>query len=152
MNEGNYVIKNINFTYKSSFNLKGYFTKYTLIDRKGGTDMEKDLEEALNENPDNWSSAILSALSSSLNMRPGDLLELLDPVYSLKINDTNQMIQGIYIEDPEMYEQIRFVVESEHLEGWQPDEEDILMLLDEAINPSKEIKSEIDRIWGEENE
>lgn len=51
-----------------------------------------------------------------------------------------------------MYEQIRFVVESEHLEGWQPDEEDILMLLDEAINPSKEIKSEIDRIWGEENE
>ncbi|WP_285024521.1 helix-turn-helix domain-containing protein [Lactobacillus johnsonii] len=114
--------------------------------------MEKDLEKALNENPDNWSSAILSALSSSLNMRPGDLLELLDPVYSLKINDTNQMIQGIYIEDPEMYEQIRFVVESEHLEGWQPDEEDILMLLDEAINPSKEIKSEIDRIWGEENE
>lgn len=114
--------------------------------------MEKDLGEALNENPDNWSSAILSALSSSLNMRPGDLLELLDPVYSLKINDTNQMIQGIYIEDPEMYEQIRFVVESEHLEGWQPDEEDILMLLDEAINPSKEIKSEIDRIWGEENE
>ncbi|MDO5007293.1 MAG: helix-turn-helix domain-containing protein [Lactobacillus johnsonii] len=114
--------------------------------------MEKDLEDALNEKPDNWSSAILSALSSSLNMRPGDLLELLDPVYSLKINDTNQMIQGIYIEDPEMYEQIRFVVESEHLEGWQPDEEDILMLLDEAINPSKEIKSEIDRIWGEENE
>lgn len=114
--------------------------------------MEEDLEEALNENPDNWSSAILSALSSSLNMRPGDLLELLDPVYSLKINDTNQMIQGIHIEDPEMYEQIRFVVESEHLEGWQPDEEDILMLLDEAINPSKEIKSEIDRIWGEENE
>lgn len=114
--------------------------------------MEKDLEEALNENPDNWSSAILSALSSSLNMRPGDLLELLDPVYSLKINDTNQMIQGIYIEDPEMYEQIRFVVESEHLEGWQPDEEDILMLLDEAINPSKEIKTEIDRIWGEEND
>ena len=114
--------------------------------------MEKDLEDALNENPDNWSSAILSSLSSSLNMRPGDLLELLDPVYSLKINDTNQMIQGIYIEDPEMYEQIRFVVESEHLEGWQPDEEDILMLLDEAINPSKEIKSEIDRIWGEENE
>ena len=102
--------------------------------------MEKDLEEALNENPDNWSNAILSALSSSLNMRPGDLLELLDPVYSLKINDTNQMIQGIYIEDPEMYEQIRFVVESEHLEGWQPDEEDILMLLDEAINPSKESK------------
>ncbi len=114
--------------------------------------MEKDLEDALNENPDNWSSTILSALSSSLNMRPGDLLELLDPVYSLKINDTNQMIQGIYIEDPEMYEQIRFVVESEHLEGWQPDEEDILMLLDEAINPSKEIKSEIARIWGEENE
>lgn len=110
--------------------------------------MEKDLEEALNETPDNWSSAILSALSSSLNMRPGDLLELLDPVYSLKINDTNQMIQGIHIEDPEMYEQIRFVVESEHLEGWQPDEEDILMLLDEAVNPSKEIKSEIDRIWG----
>ena len=73
--------------------------------------MEKDLEDALNENPDNWSSAILSALSSSLNMRPGDLLELLDPVYSLKINDTNQMIQGIYIEDPEMYEQIRFVAD-----------------------------------------
>ncbi|QLL67938.1 hypothetical protein GTO82_03295 [Lactobacillus johnsonii] len=113
--------------------------------------MEKDLEDALNENPDNWSSAILSALSSSLNMRPGDLLELLDPVYSLKINDPNQMIQGIYIEDPEMYEQIRFVVESEHLEGWQPDEEDILILLNEAINPSKEIKAEIDRIWGEEN-
>ena len=114
--------------------------------------LEKDLEDALNYNLDNISSSILSALSSSLNMRPGDLLELLDPVYSLKINDTNQMIQGIYIEDPEMYEQIRFVVESEHLEGWQPDEEDILMLLDEAINPSKEIKSEIDRIWGEENE
>lgn len=46
-----------------------------------------------------------------------DLLELLDPVYSLKINDHSQMIQGIHIEDPEIYEQIRFVVESEHLEG-----------------------------------
>lgn len=85
-------------------------------------------------------------------MRPGDLLELLDPVYSLKINDSNQMIQGIYIEDPEIYEQVRFVIESEHLEGWQPDEEDVLRLLDEAINPSSELQTEINQIWGEEDE
>lgn len=113
---------------------------------------EQDLKKELNENPDNWSSSVLSALSSSLNMRPGDLLELLDPVYSLKINDHHQMIQGIYIEDPEVYEQIRFVVESEHLEGWQPDEEDILRLLDEAINPSPKFQTEINRIWGEKDE
>ncbi|QTQ40509.1 helix-turn-helix domain-containing protein [Lactobacillus taiwanensis] len=113
---------------------------------------EQDLENAFHENPNNWSSSVLSALSSSLNMRPGDLLELLDPVYSLKINDSNQMIQGIYIEDPEIYEQVRFVIESEHLEGWQPDEEDVLRLLDEAINPSNELQTEINQIWGEEDE
>lgn len=113
---------------------------------------EQDLKKALNENPDDWSSSVLSAFSSSLKMRPGDLLELLDPVYALKINDHHQMIQGIYIEDPEIYEQIRFVVESEHLEGWQPDEEDILRLLDEALNPSAELQAEIDQIWGEEDD
>ncbi len=113
---------------------------------------EQDLKNAFHENPNNWSSSVLSALSSSLNMRPGDLLELLDPVYSLKINDSNQMIQGIYIEDPEIYEQVRFVIESEHLEGWQPDEEDVLRLLDEAINPSSELQTEINQIWGEEDE
>lgn len=113
---------------------------------------EQDLRKALDENPDNWSSSVLSALSSSLNMRPGDLLELLDPVYSLKINDHSQMIQGIYIEDPEIYEQIRFVVESEHLEGWQPDEEDILRLLDEALNPSPTFQTEISQIWGGEDD
>lgn len=113
---------------------------------------EQDLKKALNENPDDWSSLVLSAFSSSLKMRPGDLLELLDPVYALKINDHHQMIQGIYIEDPEIYEQIRFVVESEHLEGWQPDEEDILRLLDEALNPSAELQAEIDQIWGEEDD
>lgn len=126
--------------------------KLTLEDISQNKHLAKqDLKEALNENPDNWSSAVLLALSSSLNMRPGDLLELLDPVYSLKINDRNQMIQGIYIEDPEAYEQIRFVVESEHLEGWQPDEEDILRLLDETINPSTKLQAEIDQIWGEED-
>ena len=113
---------------------------------------EQDLKKALNENPDDWSSSVLSAFPPSLKMRPGDLLELLDPVYALKINDHHQMIQGIYIEDPEIYEQIRFVVESEHLEGWQPDEEDILRLLDEALNPSAELQAEIDQIWGEEDD
>ena len=38
------------------------------------------------------------------------------------------------------------------LEGWQPDEEDVLRLLDEAINPSSELQTEINQIWGEEDE
>lgn len=113
---------------------------------------EQELRLAINQKPDDWSARTLLALANSLKIKPGELLELLAPTYKLMIDDDNQLLQGIYIEDPEMYEQVRFVVESEHLEGWEPEEKDILALVDEAINPSPKIQKEISKVWGEKNE
>lgn len=49
----------------------------------------------------------------------------MDKKEKLKIDDQTQIIQGIRISDPDLYKKIRFIVQNNHLEGWQPTEQEI---------------------------
>lgn len=72
--------------------------------------------------------------------------------YELTIDDEQQIIQGIVIPDKEMYQQIRFVIENNHLEGWQPSKKDVEWLLKNAVNPDPELIKEYKKIFVNEKE
>lgn len=71
---------------------------------------------------------------------------------NLKIDDTNQIIQDVHIADKEIFQQIRFVVVNNHLEGWMPTSNDVKHLMDEAQNTHSELNKEYDKIFGEKND
>lgn len=70
----------------------------------------------------------------------------------LKIDNQHQTIQGIYIPSKESFQQIRFVVENNHLEGWNPSPDDIEHLLKTVTNPDLKIVKEYQNIFGDNNE
>ena len=113
----------------------------------------KVIQKALKQKPDAWSPKILNAFATSLDKTPGELVALLMPdAYVLEINDPNQTIQDVYIEDKETYQQIRFIVESEHLEGWEPTTAEVEFLLAQALEPNLDLQQEVDQIWGEDHD
>ncbi|WLS84746.1 helix-turn-helix domain-containing protein [Lactobacillus apis] len=98
-----------------------------------------------------WSIRVLNAFAIGLGERPGDLLNALEAQpYILDINDETQTIQGVFIADKETYQQIRTVVEVNHLEGGNPTKSDIQELLDEAINPNPQVAERFEKIWEQE--
>lgn len=100
-----------------------------------------------------WSIRVLNAFAIALKEKPGDLLNMLETQpYILDINDETQTIQGVFIANKEIYQQIRTVVEVNHLEGWNPTESDIQELLDEAIQPDPVVAERFEEIWGKDNE
>ncbi|QNQ82069.1 helix-turn-helix transcriptional regulator [Lactobacillus sp. PV037] len=113
----------------------------------------KVIQRALKQKPDAWSPKVLNAFATSLSKTPGELIALLLPdTYVLEINDPNQTIQDVYIEDKETYQQIRFIVESEHLEGWEPTRTEIEFLLNQALEPNLDLQNEIDQIWSADHD
>lgn len=113
----------------------------------------KVIQKALKQKPDAWSPKILNAFATSLDKTPGELVALLMPdAYVLEINDPNQTIQDVYIEDKETYQQIRFIVESEHLEGWEPTTAEVEFLLAQALEPNLDLQNEVDQIWGDDHD
>lgn len=62
----------------------------------------------------------------------------------LKIDDQSQTIQGVKISDTSLYEKIRFVVQNNHLEGWQPTKEEIENLVHDNTN----LSDDYNRIFG----
>ena len=100
-----------------------------------------------------WSIRVLNAFAIALKEKPGDLLNMLETQpYILDINDETQTIQGVFIANKEIYQQIRTVVEVNHLEGWNPTESDIQKLFDEAIQPDPVVAERFEEIWGKDNE
>ncbi|MDF7683793.1 XRE family transcriptional regulator [Lactobacillus sp. ESL0679] len=100
-----------------------------------------------------WTIRILNAFALGLDELPSHLLVKLQPkTYQLKINDDEQKIQGVYIPDKATYYQIRSVVEASHLEGWNPQPEDIQYLVNKAYNPDPELEKEYEKIFGDSNE
>lgn len=100
-----------------------------------------------------WSIRVLNAFAIALKEKPGDLLNMLETQpYILDINDETQTIQGVFIANKEIYQQIRTVVEVNHLEGWNPTKSDIQELLDEAIQPDPVVAERFEEIWGKDNE
>ena len=109
------------------------------------------LRNAIVKPIETWSIRVLNAFAIGLGERPGDLLNVLEAQpYILDINDETQTIQGVFIADKETYQQIRTVVEVNHLEGWNPVKSDIQELLDEAINPDPQVAERFEKIWEQE--
>lgn len=55
--------------------------------------------------------------------------------YQLDIDNEKQTIQGAKIANKAKFQAIRFVVENNWLEGWEPTQSDILDLCEEWDNP-----------------
>lgn len=55
--------------------------------------------------------------------------------YFLNIDNKEQTIQGIKITNKTKFQAIRFVVENNWFEGWEPTQSDILDLCEEWDNP-----------------
>lgn len=109
------------------------------------------LRNAIVKPIETWSIRVLNAFAIGLGERPGDLLNVLEAQpYILDINDETQTIQGVFIADKETYQQIRTVVEVNHLEGWNPTKPDIQELLDEAINPDPQVAKRFEEVWEQE--
>lgn len=68
--------------------------------------------------------------------------------YELRIDSREQTIQGVKIPDRTLFLQIRFVVESEHLEGWEPSPDDIRDLIYSADHPDPQTVADYKRIFG----
>ena len=50
---------------------------------------------------------------------------------------------------PSSYQQVRFAVESNVLEGWEPTATDVRRLKESAENPDDEILMEIEQLFGD---
>lgn len=62
----------------------------------------------------------------------------MDKKEKLKIDDQTQMIQGIRISDPDLYKKSRFIVQNNHLEGWQLTEQEINDLVHDETDLSED--------------
>ncbi|MCT3055772.1 XRE family transcriptional regulator [Leuconostoc citreum] len=99
------------------------------------------LSTAVKRPVDTWSLRIINGLARALYMQPGELVNRIQDVpFELDVNDQKQTIQGVFISDSTQYKQIKFVVNSTVMEGWQPDVKDIERLKLEAANPNSRRK------------
>ena len=67
--------------------------------------------------------------------------------YSLDIDNEKQTIQGVFIPDKTMFQQIRGAVQATHLDGWEPSSDDIKKLKANAMNPDPKELARIKAIW-----
>ena len=68
----------------------------------------------------------------------------MDKKEKLKIDDQTQIIQGIRISDPDLYKKIRFIVQNNHLEGWQLTEQEI----NDLVHDETDLSEEYSQIFG----
>lgn len=109
------------------------------------------INQAIKKPVSSWSVRILNAIAGALHQSPGELLDRLQKnQYTLEIDDQRQTIQGVKIEDLELYQEIRFVVQNNVLEGWEPTTEDILFLVDSAEHPDPKLEKEYREIFGDD--
>lgn len=124
----------------------------TIYDIARTSGVSKSTLQNASEKPiESWSIRVLNAFAKGLGKKSSELLDTLQPNnYSLEINSTKQTIQGVYIPDKQTFYNIRFTVEMEHMEGWNPEKEDIEYLLNVAQNPDPKLLSELDEIFGDQ--
>lgn len=100
-----------------------------------------------------WSIQILNAFADALAERPGELLDQLqDLPFQLQTDDDQLMIQRVRFSNRSSYQQVRFAVESNVLEGWKPTAKEIRLLKEAAETPDTEMQTEIKRLFGDKND
>ena len=97
-----------------------------------------------------WTIRILNGVATAINEPPEKLLHLLQgEQYSLIINDQEQSIQGVKIPDLTTYQNIKFTVKNNVMEGWQPSRSDIEELKVFAESSHPELEQKFKEIFGE---
>ncbi len=74
---------------------------------------------------------------------------MLEQEYSLEIDNENQTIQGVFIRDKFLFQEMRGVIEASHLEGWNPTEDDVQNILNSVNNPDPAMTKRFKEIWNE---
>lgn len=111
------------------------------------------LRSSITKPIEKWSIRVLNAFAKSLDTPAGDLLNMLEQKeYSLEIDNKNQTIQGVFIRDKFVFQEMRGVIEASHLEGFNPTAKDIEDIRNSVMNPDPQEVERIDKIWGGDNE
>jgi transcriptional regulator with XRE-family HTH domain len=109
------------------------------------------INQAIKKPVSSWSVRILNAIAGALHQSPGKLLDRLQKnQYTLEIDNQRQTIQGVHINDRTSFQQLRFVVQNNVLEGWEPTTEDILFLVDSGEHPDPQLEKEYEEIFGKD--
>lgn len=124
----------------------------TDIARRSGVNLST-LTQAYKKPVTSWSVRVLDATAKGLQINPSDLLdELQEDKYRLEIDNKTQTIQGVHFTDHAEYQAIRFVVENESYEGWEPSHEDILWLHHDYHKQHPEYEQLYKECFGPDNE
>ena len=113
-----------------------YDTNLADIASKSGIS-KATLSRAFNRPVSTLTIQILNGVAAAINESPEK-----DDRYLLAINDQAQTIQGVRIPDLTTYRNVKFVVKSNVMEGWQPHYSDVKGLTEftEAAHPELEQK------------
>lgn len=112
------------------------------------------VEEFVAKPVEEWTVGDLSKIAGALAMKPGGLLSRLqdnEDDFELQLDAEQQLVQGVNIADPAIYELVSFVVQNNVMEGWRPTISDVKMLVETAKHPDPTEVARIERIWNEEN-
>ena len=129
--------------------MANYDTNITNISEKSGIS-KTTLSNAFKRPINTWTIRILNGVATAINESPEKLLYLLQgDQYSLTIDDQAQTIQGVKIPDPATYQNIKFTVKSNVMEGWQPSRTDIEELKAFAGTSHPELGQKFKDIFGD---
>jgi hypothetical protein len=129
--------------------MANYDTNITNISKKSGIS-KTTLSNAFKRPINTWTIRILNGVATAINESPEKLLHLLQgDQYSLTIDDQARTIQGVKIPDPATYQNIKFTVKSNVMEGWQPSCTDIEELKAFAETSHPELGQKFKEIFGD---
>ncbi|MBC8744660.1 helix-turn-helix transcriptional regulator [Lactobacillus sp. Marseille-P7033] len=132
--------------------LKANNITVSFVAQESGLDIAQ-VSAALKSPVATWSIQILNAFADALAERPGELLDQLqDLPFQLQTDDDQLMIQRVRFSNRSSYQQVRFAVESNVLEGWKPTAKEIRLLKEAAETPDTEMQTEIKRLFGDKND
>lgn len=122
------------------------------ISRKSGIS-KRVLQSNFTQPVEEWPIKVLNAIALTVNESPENILHLLQgDLFSLEINDEQQLIQGVSIPDLTLYQSIKFAVKNNILEGWQPYREEIQELITFADSSQPGLEQRFKVIFGDGNE
>ena len=97
---------------------------------------EAQLQKIFNTSVVEWPVKVINALAVITHSNPGEVLDDLQDVdFKLEIDDQAQTIQGVKIEDPDQFKQMKVGVRTTCIEGWEPTPDDIRQLLTDLNDP-----------------
>lgn len=84
-------------------------------------------------------------LFSCYNISSTERVNKMSDKEQLEIDDQKQIIQGIRVFSPSIYKKIRFVVQNNHLEGWNPTKKEI----NDLVRNKTDLSEDYYEVFGE---